>query len=166
VSRNIGMSSYLSNNAGYDDVIQSTGIDNLWFANAGTPPPNPSELIGGVRMKEFIARARSSFDTIIIDTPPVGLVTDALLLSEYANVNFFIVRQRYSIKSSLRLIDELSRRGEMKNMALVVNDISSSGYYGHGLRYSYSMGYGSKYYDPGHYTLRHKDKEAGYYTND
>jgi tyrosine-protein kinase Etk/Wzc len=166
VSSNTGMSSYLSNNAGFDDIIQTTGVDNLWFAPAGTPPPNPSELIGSERMKEFIARARSSFDAIIIDTPPVGLVTDAMLLSDYANVSLFIIRQRYSIKNSLRLIDEVFRRGDMKNVALVVNDISTSGYYGHGLRYSYLLGYGNKYYDPGHYTIWNKTEDTEYYKND
>ena len=82
-----GMSQYLSNSATFEEVIVPTEIVNLWFAPSGPVPPNPAELIGSPKMAEFIARARNEFDTIIIDTPPVGIVTDALLLGQLANVN-------------------------------------------------------------------------------
>ncbi len=74
-----GMSQYLSGSATFEEVIVPTEIENLWFAPSGPVPPNPAELIGSPKMAEFIARARNEFDTIIIDTPPVGIVTDALL---------------------------------------------------------------------------------------
>jgi hypothetical protein len=54
----------------------------------------------------------------------------------------------------------------MSNIAMVVNDISASGYYGYGLRYGYSLGYGHRYYDPGNYYMKGSNKGAGYYTND
>ncbi len=161
-----GMSSYLSYNAEYEDVIVPTGMPNLWFATAGTPPPNPSELIGSPRMDEFIARARDEYDTIIIDTPPVGLVTDAMLLSHLTNVNLFVIRQRYTTKESVHLLDEIYRKGEMTNIALLVNDISTTGYFGYGLRYGYTLGYGHRYYDPGNYMTRNRNKGAGYYMNE
>ncbi len=161
-----GMSSYLSHNAEFEDVIISTKVPNLYFAPSGTPPPNPSELIGSPRMTEFIARARNEYDTILIDTPPVGIVTDALLLGSIANVTLFVIRQRYTSKGSIELLDEIYRGGEMTNVSLLVNDISASGYYGYGLRYGYTLGYGHKYYDPGNYYIKGKEKTAGYYTND
>ena len=92
-----------------------------------------------------------SLTLIIIDTPPVGIVTDALLLSHLANVTLFVVRQRYTTRGSVSLLDEIYRKGEMSNIAIVVNDISASGYYGYGLRYGYTLGYGHRYYDPGNY---------------
>ena len=160
-----GMSQFLSGNATFDQVIVPTPIENLWFAPSGPVPPNPAELIGSPKMAEFIARARNEFDAVIIDTPPVGIVTDALLLSQLANVTLFVVRQRYTTRGSVALLDEIFRKGEMPNVALVVNDISTSGYYGYGLRYGYSLGYGNRYYDPGKYYTR-EGKSSGYYTND
>jgi capsular exopolysaccharide synthesis family protein len=159
------MSQYLSGNATFEQVIVPTPIENLWFAPSGPVPPNPAELIGSPKMAEFIARARNEFDAVIIDTPPVGIVTDALLLSQLANVTLFVVRQRYTTRGSIALLDEIFRKGEMPNVALVVNDISTSGYYGYGLRYGYSLGYGNRYYDPGKYYTR-EGKSSGYYTND
>ena len=161
-----GMSQYLSGGATFEEVIASTEIDNLWFAPSGPVPPNPAELIGSPKMAEFIARARDEFDAIIIDTPPVGIVTDALLLSQLANVTLFVIRQRYTSRGSVQLLDEIFRKGEMPNVALLVNDISASGYYGYGLRYGYSLGYGSRYYDPGNYYTKGGGKSSGYYTND
>ena len=161
-----GMSQYLSGGATFDEVIVPTEIDNLWFAPSGPVPPNPAELIGSPKMAEFIARARNDFDTIIIDTPPVGIVTDALLLNQLANVTLFVVRQRYTTRGSVQLLDEIYRKGEMNNVAVVVNDISTTGYYGYGLRYGYALGYGSRYYDPGNYYTKGGGKSSGYYTND
>jgi capsular exopolysaccharide synthesis family protein len=161
-----GMSQYLSGSATFEEVIVPTEIDNLWFAPSGPVPPNPSELIGSPKMAEFIAQARNQFDTVIMDTPPVGIVTDALLLSQHANVTLFVVRQRYTTRGSVQLLDEIYRKGEMSNVALLVNDISASGYYGYGLRYGYSLGYGHRYYDPGSYYTKGGGKTSGYYTND
>ena len=161
-----GMSQFLSGNATFEEVITPTEIVNLWFAPAGPVPPNPAELVGSPRMAEFIARARNEFDTVIIDTPPVGIVTDALLLSSVANVTLFVVRQRYTTRGSVSLLDEIFRKGEMSNVAILVNDISTSGYYGYGLRYGYTLGYGHRYYDPGNYYTKGSSKGSGYYTND
>ena len=161
-----GMSQYLSESATFEEVIVPTEIENLWFAPSGPVPPNPAELIGSPRMTEFLARARSEFDAVIIDTPPVGIVTDALLLSQHANVTLFVVRQKYTTRGSVALLDEIYRKGEMSNVAIIVNDISTSGYYGYGLRYGYSLGYGQRYYDPGNYYTKGGGKSSGYYTND
>jgi Mrp family chromosome partitioning ATPase len=111
------------------------------------------------------------FDYIIIDTPPVAIVTDTLLLAPYVNLNLFIVRQRYTSRSTLELIEQLNNRGELKNMAIVINDINLSGYYGYGMRYGYSMGYGYSYgynyYSRGYYgRYGYSDKTKGYYTEE
>ena len=161
-----GMSQYLSGNATFEEVIVPTKIENLWFAPSGPVPPNPAELIGSPKMTEFITRAREEFDTIIVDTPPVGIVTDALLLSQLSDVNLFVVRQRYTTRGSVQLLDEIYRKGEMSNVAILVNDISVSGYYGYGLRYGYSLGYGHRYYDPGNYYTKSGSRNSAYYTND
>jgi len=167
-----GMSTYLSGNSKFDDVIQPTPIENLWFVSSGPIPPNPSELIERSAMNEFLVMARKQFDYIIIDTPPAAVVTDALLLAARADLTLFVVRQRYSARSTLSLIDEIYRNKDIKNTGIVVNDISMSGYYGYGLRYGYTMGYnygynyGYKYYGHTQYG-KGAGKEAGaYYTED
>jgi len=166
-----GMSTFLSGNCTYEEIIQKTQIPNLFYAPSGPIPPNPAELLETDQMKEFMERAKKEFDYIIIDTPPVAIVTDALLISGYVDVNLFIVRQRYSSRNTLELIDHLNTQGELKNMAIIINDISLSGYYGYGMRYGYSSGYGysygSNYYSRGYYG-RYGDKDSanGYYTED
>jgi tyrosine-protein kinase Etk/Wzc len=163
-----GMSTFLSGNCGYNEVIKSTQINNLFYAPSGPIPPNPAELIETELMKEFFDVAKREFDYIIIDTPPVAIVTDALLLAPYANMNLYIVRQRYTSRNTIEMIDQLNNQGQLKNMAIVINDISLSGYYGYGMRYGYSMGfgysYGYNYYGSGYYKrYGSTDKTKGYY---
>lgn len=172
LSNNEGMSTFLSGNTSYADSIQKTSIENLWFATAGPVPPNPAELIECQSMSDFLEKARKQFDYIIIDTPPAAVVTDALLLAGRADVTLFVVRQRYTSKNTLHLIDEIYRSKDIKNPGIIVNDISMSGYYGYGLRYGYTMGYaygynyGYKYYGHTSYGKGAKSEAGSYYTED
>ncbi len=159
-----GMSTYLSDNATYEEIIIPSGIENLWFAPAGPIPPNPAEILGSERLTEFFTRSREEFDFIFVDTPPVGIVTDAIILSSVANVTLFVIRQRYTTHRSLSLIDDLYHKGEIGNMALLMNDISISG--PNALRYGYNLGYGNRYYEPGKNSRRRGRKGDGYYIND
>ncbi len=167
-----GMSTYLSGNSNYEDIILKTSVENLWFATAGPIPPNPAELIERQSMTEFLEKARKQFDYIIIDTPPAAVVTDALLLAGRADITLFVVRQRYTSKNTLHLIDEIFRNKEIRNPGIIVNDISMSGYYGYGLRYGYTMGYnygynyGYKYYGHTGYGKGARDEAGAYYTED
>lgn len=162
-----GISTYLIGNCNYEDIISKTRLDNLYYTPSGPIPPNPAELIETVRMKEFIERAKREFDYIFFDTPPIAIVTDALLLAPYVDINIFIVRQRYSSCNTLELIEHRYKKGELKNMAIVINDISLSGYYGYGIRYGYSSGYGysygGDYYSKGYYKRYGKRNNHGYY---
>jgi capsular exopolysaccharide synthesis family protein len=166
-----GMSTYLCGDNKYEEIIQLTTIENLFYAPAGPVPPNPAELIETGKMKDFIERAKKDFDYIIIDTPPIAIVTDALLIAPYVDMYLLVVRQRYTSKNTLELIQELYKNGTLKNLGIVINDINLSGYYGYGLRYGYSMGYGYSYgynyYDQGNYgRYGYSDKSKGYYTEE
>jgi capsular exopolysaccharide synthesis family protein len=166
-----GMSTYLSGNCEYEEIIMNTSLDKLFYAPSGPIPPNPAELIETEQMKKFMERAKREFDFIIIDTPPIALVTDALLLARYVDVNLFIVRQRYTSRNTIELIEQLKNHGDLKNMAIIINDISLSGYYGYGMRYGYARGYGysygTNYYSKGYYRrYGDKDKTSGYYTEE
>ena len=145
VSNNTGISNYLIGQEEFDNIINKTQIENLWYAASGPVPPNPAELIDSPAMGEFIEKAKKAFDIIIIDTPPVAIVTDALLCSSFTDFYIFVVRQRYSSKNTLRLIDDLYKGENLKSVGIIINDISLSGYYGYGLRYGYSLGYGYSY---------------------
>lgn len=163
-----GLSTFLSGNCKYDEVIKQTQIENLSYAPSGPIPPNPAELIETEKMKIFMEEAKKEFDYIIIDTPPVAIVTDALLLAPYVDLNLFIVRQRYSSRNTLEMVDQLYKNGELKNLAILINDISLSGYYGYGMRYGYSLGYGYSYgynyYGKGYYgRYNYSNRDHGYY---
>jgi tyrosine-protein kinase Etk/Wzc len=167
----MGMSSYLSGSCEYEEIIKNTHIENLFYVPSGPVPPNPAELIEAGFMKNFMERAKKEFDFIIIDTPPVAIVTDALLLAPYVDLYLFIVRQRYTSRYTLTMIDQLSKKGELKNIAIVINDISLTGYYGYGMRYGYTHGYGYSYgynyYNRSYYrSYGYSEKGHGYYTED
>ncbi len=164
-----GLSTYLSGNSQYEDIIKETSVKNLYCTPSGEIPPNPAELIESEKMKIFFERVRKDFDFIILDTPPIAVVTDAMLLTRFVDMNIFVVRQRYTSKNTLDLIDELYHGGKFKNLAIIINDINLSGYYGYGLRYGYSIGsgynYGYNYYSQyGKYG--YSDAAKGYYRED
>lgn len=142
----IGLSSYLIGEYEFNEIVFKTKIDNLFFCPSGPVPPNPAELIDSELMVKFFEKARKEYDFIFVDTPPVAVVTDTLLLAAHIDINLFVVRQRYSSKATLELINDFKEQGELKNLAILVNDINLSGYYGYGLRYGNAMGYRGYYY--------------------
>lgn len=164
-----GISNYLIGEEKFENIIIKTGVENLWYAPAGPVPPNPAELIESPVMTDFIEKAKEQFDYILIDTPPVAIVTDALLISSFTDFYLFVARQRYTSKNTIELIEELYRDKNIKSLGIVVNDISLSGYYGYGLRYGYSMGYGYNYgynYYTQYGKYGYSDGAKGYYTED
>jgi len=166
IGNETGISNFLIGEEKFENVVIKTEIDNLWYAPAGPIPPNPAELIDSDAMGDFIEKAKKKFDFIIIDTPPVAVVTDALLVSSFSDFYLFVVRQRYSLKNTIELIDELYKNKNIKSLGIVVNDVSLSGYYGFGLRYGYSMGYGYNYgynYYNQYGKYGYSDSAKGYY---
>jgi tyrosine-protein kinase Etk/Wzc len=119
-----------------EDIV--TAVDktgNVYFAACGPIPPNPSELILKTRTQEMFALAREQFDIVIIDAPPVGAVTDAQLLSNYADLFLFVTRANYTPYNMLALPDDLKRERKIKNYAIIINDVKVKGagmsYYGY-----------------------------------
>jgi len=94
-----------------------------------------------------------------------------LLLAPYVDINLFIVRQRYTSCNTLEMVEQLHKQAKLKNLAIIINDINISGYYGYGMRYGYSLGYGYSYgynyYGKGYYgKYGYSDKSKGYYSED
>lgn len=140
----VGLSTYLAGMHSFEEVLQKTQEPNLLLVSGGPVPPNPSELILSGRMKQFLDEARTQFDFILIDSPPLAIVADAFVLSEMVDHMLFIVRQNYTPSGMLKTLDEYYRTGRLKNISIVLNDIYRSGP-GYGYGYGYHYGYGSTY---------------------
>lgn len=118
---------------------------NLHVYKTGPLPPNPSELMISERMDVLFEKLKEAYDYIVIDSAPVGLVSDAFALNKYTDITIFIVRQRFSLKKQLDFVNELKENDKFKNIVLAINDINLSGrygYYGYGYSYGYKYNYG------------------------
>ncbi len=93
VNNKVGLTDHLSSLASYEDVIVKDVLPNLDVVTCGTIPPNPSELLGSEEMARFIEKIKDSYDYVIFDTPPVGVVADALLLNQYILGFVAVVRE-------------------------------------------------------------------------
>jgi tyrosine-protein kinase Etk/Wzc len=149
VDNSIGLSNYLVENANYEDIIKKTEVAHLFLASAGPIPPNPAELIESQRMHEFFKQAVKEFDFIIVDTPPIAVVTDALLLSSIADAYLYIMRQNYSSKNVIKLIEDAKKDNNLHNMGIILNEVEIKRGYGYSYGYGYGYGYGigQGYYD-------------------
>jgi len=153
IKNEVGVVNCLIGEKKLKDVIQNTHIPFLDVITSGPIPPNPSELILGDSMKEMLEELKQTYDYIILDTPPVGLVSDALELSQFCDVTLYVVRQNFTKKEMLTLLNNRTKRGELNNVSIVFNGYENKakygvGYgYGYGYGYSYGYGYGSGYHE-------------------
>ncbi len=166
VGNHAGISTFLIGNNSFDEIIVPLNVPNLFLAPAGPVPPNPAELLETDKLLEFLETAKKKFDYIIIDTPPVALVTDALLIGEHCDASIFIVRQKYTHKDVFDMINMLYTQKKLKNLNLLINDIKVSQamgykyYYGYG--YSYGYGYGYSYQYKYSYDYFNTEKELSF----
>ncbi|MEN8121996.1 MAG: polysaccharide biosynthesis tyrosine autokinase [Bacteroidota bacterium] len=117
-----GLSSYLINDAKLEDIIQNTGINNLDIITSGELPPNPVELMASENTKNLMEILQSIYDYIIIDSPPIGIVTDSYLLMSYSDINVFTVRLNHTNKKLFAsLMDDIEQK-DIKNFGIVIND--------------------------------------------
>ncbi|MBO7528949.1 MAG: polysaccharide biosynthesis tyrosine autokinase [Bacteroidales bacterium] len=162
LSNKLGTSSYLANKASIDEIIQPSGkLPSLDIICAGPVPPNPAELIASDRCAQLFAELRERYDYIIVDTPPLALVTDAFLLMKHVDTYCYVVRQGVTNKKMFAsIIKDLEERGVKMN--IVINGIQFSGTYG----YRYSYGYGGYGYGYGYGYGHGYGYGSGYYGSD
>lgn len=141
-----GVVNYLIGQNSLNDIVQHTKVENLDIITSGPIPPNPSELLISETMDKLVAELKETYDYIILDTPPVGLVADALELLEYADASLYVVRQDYTQKDMLALINEKYRNGVVKNISFIYNFYNLKGKYGYGYGYGYGD-YANGYHD-------------------
>ncbi len=140
-----GLTNYLVGNASFEDLPQEVpSIDGLFVISCGPVPPNPSEILMTPKINELFVWLKENFDAIVIDTAPVGLVSDSFTLSQYADATIYVIRQRYTYKRQIEIIEDLYHQKKLPQMGLIINDViagGAKGYYGYGVG-GYGYGYG------------------------
>src|SRR5690606_31251628 len=114
------------------ECIRKTPIPGLDYIPSGPTPPNPSELILNDELDILLDALKETYDIIILDTPPVGLVTDGILVMRKSDISMYVVRADYSKNSFLKGINKLVTVNKLQNLALVLNSLSSGSSYGYG----------------------------------
>ncbi len=142
IQNTAGITNYLIGEATLEEVLQPVpGYENYFIIPSGPLPPNPSELLSGPGLEKLITELRKDFDYVIIDSPPIGLVTDAQLIAPYADATLFMVRHDVTPKNNLRMIETLYKEQRFHKLNIILNAV------GEGESYYYSYGYGyDKYY--------------------
>jgi tyrosine-protein kinase Etk/Wzc len=154
--KNIDLPTFLASGGNPADLIMPVNeVQNLFAVSTGFLPPNPAELLLSEHIETLFGYLKQHFDYIVIDTPPLGIVSDAKVLSEFADMSVYIIRQRFTQRKQLRMLNDIYHEKKLPNLALIVNDVKLKGinsYYGYGYTYGgsygydYSIGYG---YDAG-----------------
>ena len=139
-----GYTNYIVNNGDINKYIQQLPInEHLYFLSSGPVPPNPAEILMSESTESMFGILSQRFDYIIIDTPPLGLVTDAQIISKFSDTVLYLVRCNFSYLKSIETINEHYLEKKLNNLYLVMNDMkSSNGGYGYGYGYGYTYGYG------------------------
>jgi capsular exopolysaccharide synthesis family protein len=130
VDSRIGLSSYLIGNSTLQEAIKSTKIGNLHVVLAGPTPPNPFELLNLPRLEMMFSELRQHYDYIIVDGPPLGLVSDYLLLNKHLDASIYVTRYNYTNKKFLENIDQMYREGKVRNISIILNDVKFGSLYG------------------------------------
>lgn len=153
-----GISQYLANSEHtnlLDLCLKSNISENLYILPGGTIPPNPTELVARKTLDVAINTLKQNFDYVILDTAPIGMVTDTQLISRVADLSVYVCRANYTHKSDYALINDLKRENKLPNLCTLINGIDMNqrkngyyygygkyGKYGYGKKYGYGYGYG------------------------
>lgn len=146
INNNLGIVNYIIGQNDIDEITQFSGYENLDIITSGPIPPNPSELLINDKMDDLIKDLKTKYEYIIIDTPPIGLVSDAFNILKHVDTTLYIVRQSFTKKGMLAIINEKYKLGEVKNISFVLNFFNQKAKYGYSYDYGYGYGYG-KYGD-------------------
>ena len=158
-----GVTNYLANlETDLGKLIRNSRFnDNLDVLPAGPIPPNPAELLLSERLDMLVKDLRDRYDYIIIDTAPVGLVSDSLIVGRVADRTIYVTRANVTYKRHLNWVNDLAKTKKLPALALVLNgmQMGKRGYgYGYGYGYSYGYGYGYSY-GYGEHAHGHKPKK-------
>ena len=158
--KGVGITQYLANpEKNLMDLVQLSDVSkNLYILPGGSVPPNPTELLARDGLDKAIEMLKKNFDYVILDTAPVGMVTDTLLIGRVADLSVYVCRADYTHKNEYTLINELAENNKLPNLCTVINGLDLKRrkygyyygygkygkYYGYGKRYGYGYGYGEQ----------------------
>lgn len=161
--KEVGITQYLANpEKNLMDLVHPSDVSkNLYILLGGTVPPNPTELLARDGLDKAIETLKKSFDYVILDTAPVGMVTDTLLIGRVADLSVYVCRADYTHKNEYTLINELAENNKLPKLCTVINGLDLKRrkygyyygygkygkYYGYGKRYGYGYGYGEQTHD-------------------
>lgn len=153
-----GITQYLANpEKDLMEFVQPSDVSkSLYILPGGTVPPNPTELLARDGLDKAIETLKKNFDYVILDTAPVGMVTDTLLIGRVADLSVYVCRADYTRKAEFTLINELAENNKLPNLCTIINGLDLQKkkygyyygygkygkYYGYGKRYGYGYGYG------------------------
>lgn len=141
LSNKVGLSSCISMGTALSDAVQKTSIEGLYALTGGVIPPNPSELLGSEQMKNVLQRAKEQYDYVLIDTPPVMPVTDALIVSRFVDGMILVIASaEIKVEMARDVKNQLVNAGA-NILGVVLNKVRSEH---HGYGYGYYYYYGSK----------------------
>lgn len=135
-----GLSELLNHQNSYEDVVQNSTVDNLYYITRGKSPVNPSELLSTEQFKALLDQASAHFDHVLIDTPPVLAVTDGIIIAQYAGVNLLIARHGKTQIKELEITVNRFEQANVKVNGVILNDVQkgTTGSYGYGYNYAYA----------------------------
>ncbi|HEV9038510.1 MAG TPA: polysaccharide biosynthesis tyrosine autokinase [Puia sp.] len=155
LKRKMGITNYIIGKASFEELlVKVEDVDDLYVIPCGPIPPNPAELLLDRKLDELMKEVMANFDVVILDTAPVGLVSDALGLARFADCTLYIIRQGHTFRKQLGFIEELYVEKKLPRLCLLLNDMKPEGgyyggYYGGGYGYytGYSYGNNSGYFE-------------------
>lgn len=135
-----GLAELLNRQNTYEEIVQNSAVENLFFVTRGKSPVNPSELLSTDQFKAFLDQASTSFDHILIDTPPVLAVTDGIIIAQYAGVNLLVARHGKTQIKELEITVNRFEQANVKVNGVILNDVQkgSAGSYGYNYAYAYT----------------------------
>jgi capsular exopolysaccharide synthesis family protein len=130
LDNHVGITNFIVENKTIDEIIKPVpNADGLFVISSGPIPPNPVELIEGNRMKSLINQLKERFDYILIDTAPIGIVSDAKSLSPFVDCTLFVVRYNFTLKTKLTAVAENVKDGFFKKTGIIFNGIEQDSFY-------------------------------------
>ncbi|GIV27210.1 MAG: sugar transporter [Bacteroidia bacterium] len=146
LSNEKGMSTLLSGIHSIDECIQQGPLPNLKIITAGPLPPNPSELVLSERTFSILEELKKKYDYIILDNPPIGLVSDATPILQKADIPIYVFRANYSKMNFVQIYDRLKNENKITKLSVVLNSVEiKKNTYGYNYGYGYGYGYGYMY---------------------
>ena len=146
-SNNIGMSTLLAGRNTLEEVIQKTEDINLNTITSGPIPPNPSELIMSDTLNEVIKELMLTYDYVLLDSPPIGMVSDAMIIMHKSDLNLIVLRSNYSKKEFISKINRLVDEHDL-NAGFILNavELKDNAGFGYGFGYNYNTKDSNNYY--------------------